>query len=240
MLQFFSRDWRPRSQRGLTEPYLFCLHPLQIVRTWTSIDSCDNEVSASQVITLSDTKAPVLSGVPESTTAECGEIPPPPTVTGTDACSGAVDVTNTTTVTPGVCAGTFDLLRQWTATDACNLEVTKSQLIAVSDTKNPVLDGVPESVTVSCDNIPALPDVTSSDVCDGELEPVFNEDDTRTEGACTRGKTVSFKPLPLPTSNWILGKAFAHLSPPSRLPFYRLLALGLPRMRVPIKTSRSK
>jgi hypothetical protein len=59
------------------------------------------------------------------------------------------------------------------------LEGTKAQLISVTDTKKPVIEGVPEPATVACDNIPAIPDVTAGDICDGELVPVFNKEDTR-------------------------------------------------------------
>src|SRR5712691_7168966 len=42
-----------------------------ITRTWTASDNCGNASSASQTVTVVDTTAPVLSGVPANATNEC-------------------------------------------------------------------------------------------------------------------------------------------------------------------------
>jgi hypothetical protein len=42
-----------------------------LVRTWTAADECGNSASATQTITVIDTTAPTLSGVPSQTTVEC-------------------------------------------------------------------------------------------------------------------------------------------------------------------------
>jgi hypothetical protein len=62
--------------------------PQIITRVWSATDGCGNTASATQTITVVDTTPPVLVGVPENATIECGEaVPKPPVVTATDAGS---------------------------------------------------------------------------------------------------------------------------------------------------------
>jgi len=68
--------------------------PRVITRVWTATDRCGNSVSATQTITVVDTMAPVLQGVPPDVALECGEdIPSPPAVTAfdPDACEPVRD-----------------------------------------------------------------------------------------------------------------------------------------------------
>ena len=58
--------------------------PVIVQRTWEARDGCGNSVAATQVITLVDSQAPVLYGVPTNITVACGQVPPPPVVTVTD------------------------------------------------------------------------------------------------------------------------------------------------------------
>jgi hypothetical protein len=68
--------------------------PAVITRVWSAADACGNTVSATQTITVVDTTAPVLAGVPEDMTIECGEAEPvPPVVTAYDTCGGSSAVT---------------------------------------------------------------------------------------------------------------------------------------------------
>jgi hypothetical protein len=64
--------------------------PQVITRTWTATDGCGNSVSATQTITVVDTTAPILVGVPPDLTLTCGDaVPSAPPVAATDSC-GAV------------------------------------------------------------------------------------------------------------------------------------------------------
>ncbi|MBA0885599.1 SprB repeat-containing protein, partial [Flavobacterium undicola] len=52
-----------------------CASNYTLTRTWTAKDACGNESSKSQVITVKDTTAPVLSEAPADLTAECSAVP---------------------------------------------------------------------------------------------------------------------------------------------------------------------
>ncbi len=67
--------------------------PGVILRTWTAEDACGNKTSAIQTITTIDEEAPVLVGVPDDVTLDCGEAPPIPNVTAYDTCDPNVEVT---------------------------------------------------------------------------------------------------------------------------------------------------
>jgi len=69
-----------------------------IARTWTAelneLGGSLGSVSCTQIITVNDTQAPVLSGVPASTTVDCVDAVPAASssVTAVDACNGPVPV----------------------------------------------------------------------------------------------------------------------------------------------------
>jgi PKD-like domain/Domain of unknown function (DUF5011)/Secretion system C-terminal sorting domain/HYR domain len=65
-----------------------CAGNYTILRTWTATDVHNNTSSCVQTLTVSDTDGPMLSGVPANTSADCGSVPPPATVTAADDCSG--------------------------------------------------------------------------------------------------------------------------------------------------------
>jgi len=135
-----------------------------ITRTWTATDACDNATSHDQLITVQDTTAPALSGVPEDVAAECDAVPAPAAVTAEDHCSiASVDLLEETVL--GICVGRSTLTRTWTATDDCGNAVSDSHVIAMQDTTVPQLQGVPGDATVECDAIPDPPEVTASDNC---------------------------------------------------------------------------
>jgi len=144
-----------------------------IIRTWTGTDACGNAVSQSQVLTVSDTAAPVLSGVPTNATVECDAVPVADVVSATDNCS-APGVQPAESTTPGRCVGEATVTRTWTATDACGNQDAQNQVITVVDTTAPVLIGVPGDQSVECDSIPSPPQVTADDNCS---EPVVELDE---------------------------------------------------------------
>ncbi len=119
-----------------------------ITRTWTAIDPCGNESSASQTLTLVDDDAPVFESVPLDMTISCGE----PVVFGqaaaADACSNAQ--LSFTDSSADLCGGSHSLTRTWTATDACGNESTASQTVTVQDDVAPVFEFVPDDKTISC------------------------------------------------------------------------------------------
>jgi len=141
-----------------------CADGFTITRTWTATDACGNQSSQSQVLTVRDTTAPLLAGVPADETVECDAVPDPAPVAATDNCSDPLVELNES-VAPGDCPGRFTIRRTWTATDACGNQSSHTQVIRVQDTTDPVLAGVPADETVECDAIPQPATVTATDNC---------------------------------------------------------------------------
>ncbi|MFH0909600.1 MAG: LamG-like jellyroll fold domain-containing protein [bacterium] len=138
--------------------------PRVITRTWTAVDACGNSATATQVLQIVDTTAPVLAHVPPDMTVQCEDgVPPPALVTATDNCSAMIKpvLTETESIEDYVEV----IRRTWTATDACGNSTTAVQVITVHDTTPPVLVGVPADVTVDAGAVPAPADVTAVDDC---------------------------------------------------------------------------
>ncbi|MBL7942255.1 MAG: hypothetical protein JNM00_05795, partial [Flavobacteriales bacterium] len=139
----------------------------QIVRTWVAEDNCWNYNSDSQVITVVDTEAPVLIGVPADATYQCDNIPAAPEVMASDLCLGIFPATLSEQWVPQECG--FIVYRTWTATDPCGYSVSATQTIIAQDTTAPVLFNVPENTTMDCSEEvePAFPFAT--DNCDDDV-----------------------------------------------------------------------
>ena len=152
-----------------------------ITRTWTATDDCGNTATASQIITVEDTTAPILNGVPVDGTVQCDAIPPPPSVvTAVDNCDSEVLVAfNETRSSPenlsALTPQQETVIRTWTAMDSVGNIVTSRQTITVEDTAAPVLSGVPADQTVRCDTIPVPPNVVATDICDPDVKVEFTE-----------------------------------------------------------------
>ena len=62
-----------------------------VTRIWSSEDGCGNVARDTQVITVSNITAPILTGVPADTTLACGaSLFAPPTVTAVDGCGNNI------------------------------------------------------------------------------------------------------------------------------------------------------
>jgi hypothetical protein len=105
-----------------------CAGNYTLTRTWEAEDGCGNKATASQIITVTDTKAPVLIGTISNKTIDC-EIPVV-FATPTFSDCGPVTVTFVNVLPTGnACPKLFT--RTWTATDDCGYSTTISQTIAV-------------------------------------------------------------------------------------------------------------
>lgn len=158
-----------------------CGGTASVSRTWTASNG-STTASCVQSITEIDTVGPVLSGVPSNASVQCDALPPAASVTALDGCEGSIPVTLTETQVAGLCPGTYVLTRTWTATDGCGNSTSASQDVALMDTLDPILVGVPTDVSVECDAVPAVPVVTSSDTCDTSVPVTFVE--TQADGTC--------------------------------------------------------
>jgi len=159
-----------------------------ITRTWSATDKCNNTTTASQTITVQDTTAPVLSGVPANASASCDNVPAAAAVSATDNCNGA-SVSMTETTTAGNCAGNYTITRTWTAVDGCGNSSSASQVITVSDNSAPSFSNVPANTTVSCGNVPASVAPTATDNCSGVASVTFSE--STAAGNCAGNYTIT-------------------------------------------------
>jgi hypothetical protein len=155
----------------------------RLIRTWTATDDCGNTSTGSQVITVQDTEAPTLLGVPADVTVDCNNIPPVAgNISATDNCDDQVSITFEEIVNPGACAADQSIVRIWTATDNCGNSVSQSQQITVLDDEVPVFANIPQDITVECSDIPDPQTPTASDNCDNDVR--ISLDETNLPGAC--------------------------------------------------------
>ncbi len=127
-----------------------------------------------------DTTGPVLSATPADLVIACDEVEefPPMTVTASDECSEST-VGFIEEFTGGGCLGGYDIIRTWTATDACGNETVHTQTITVETCEAPSCDDndcntadVYNTVTCECENNPIEPG--SCDDMDCTTEDVYN------------------------------------------------------------------
>lgn len=157
--------------------------------TFEAQNECADVFTGTSTITVVDTTAPVLSGVPSNVTVECDSVPPPAVPTATDICDANVNIAFSEVRTDGDCPENYTLTRTWVATDNCGISTAATQVITVRDTIAPVLSGVPASVTVECDSVPPPAVPTAVDNCDAYVDIAFSE--TRTDGDCPYDYTLT-------------------------------------------------
>ena len=157
-----------------------CPSAYTLTRTWTATDKCGNKSTKTQVVTVIDSKKPIILNVPNNVTiADCGILIPVSTdIKVEDACDTKPTLTfsenSNTTGTITVCDR--KITRTWVATDACGNSTSASQIITIQDQKAPVFVGEINDVTINCNDIPpANPQPTVTDNCDKQVAIVFKE-----------------------------------------------------------------
>ena len=208
-----------------------CPQSYRLVRTWTATDACGNQNTATQILTVRDATPPVLVGVPADAAVEYDAVPTAPVVTTVDNCDPAPVVTMTESRTAGSCLQNYNLIRTWTATDACGNQRVATQILTVQDTTPPVLVGVPPDTTVASDAVPPPPVVTATDSADPA--PVVTMTETNLPGISTPGyqlvrtwtatdacgnqtsarQTITVQPAAVPPWQWVaLANTSLHFS----------------------------
>ena len=114
-----------------------------ILRTYTAVDGCGNTSTFVQELVFVDVDPPVFDFVPGDLSITCdeGDIPLDP-ATATDDCSDAT-VTVSLDIVGGPCPEPYEIVRVFTATDACGNTATATQTIFI--TNDPPV-GCPEDV----------------------------------------------------------------------------------------------
>ncbi len=118
---------------NIVENGSFCTGQFTILRTWTISDSCGNNQSYTQTISVYDNTPPTLnSQLSTQLDRDCDDIPPVPQLEFTDNCSGVnpdIVYTETTTI---ISIYQYVIVRNWIVSDNCGNEASFSQTINVS------------------------------------------------------------------------------------------------------------
>ncbi|MGA1374055.1 MAG: hypothetical protein ACO3YQ_04530, partial [Flavobacteriales bacterium] len=162
-------------------------------RTYRALDQYGNATFVSHDITYVDNTAPTFT-VPSELTIACAS-DATPAVTGSpsnadDNCSGAVTFSyeDEFASTPDGCFSNDQILRSWTATDACGNTAVQIQVISLIDEEAPVFDAFPSTAEVSCgEELPtAMP--MAMDNCSGVN--VTYADETQETTSCTGAANI--------------------------------------------------
>jgi hypothetical protein len=111
-----------------------------------------------------DEEAPILSGVPADTTIGCGATLPEVLVTASDACQGNIEVLLSTETTQ-LESGNTQIVRTWTATDACGNSTSVSQTAIVTSSQPPVFASFPDELSFNCGDSLLIPTPQASSAC---------------------------------------------------------------------------
>jgi gliding motility-associated-like protein len=162
---------------------------------WRATDDCGNSSTATQTILVRDTEGPVFTLVPPADTFRCDTfvLPPFPVmgvdITATDNCSQAMSITSQDVSqqdpNPAVCGHyTYNIIRTFTATDACGNTSTATQIISVIDNLGPEPGGLLDT-TIVCEAMPFVtPPPSPVDACSGPTAPPVFLNDIVGSGPC--------------------------------------------------------
>jgi HYR domain/Secretion system C-terminal sorting domain len=128
-----------------------CANRFTITRTYRGTDLCGNFSQCTQIITVNDVTAPVIT-CPVAVTVSCASAVPAvniASVTATDNCAGVVTITHISDVISNqTCANRFTVTRTYRATDVCGNFSQCTQIITVNDVTAPVIT-CPANITVT-------------------------------------------------------------------------------------------
>ena len=119
--------------------------------------------------------------VPADITVECNAVPGPETPVAQDNCPGDITISlnesSTQTFNGGCADFTYNITRNWTATNGCGEVATASQTVSVFDTQAPTLSAMPPDITLYQSQGATIPvnDVTAFDNCSGAVNLSFDE-----------------------------------------------------------------
>ena len=165
----------------------------EVEREYVFTDGCGNATTLSQHLTIVDDEAPVMEAVAMDVTMQCGDAYPA-VPTATDNCS-SVEVTYSDVENGMGCSGEMNIIRTYTATDACGNSVSVSQNITFTDSIAPTFTA-PADATVECDS--DLSDLTitgdvmdAADVCSADIFVSYSDESSTSEGSCIANNIVT-------------------------------------------------
>jgi len=131
-----------------------------LVRTYRSVDHCGNANVSTSTITVQDTTAPVISGVPNRTNEYFCNLPPLPLINATDNCG--IDYTQWPKITSvklplnvsGLPLCPQNYLQRYTviARDLCGNTARSTFDVMVTNRQPPTLSNVPVDTILNCND----------------------------------------------------------------------------------------
>ena len=156
-----------------------CLGNYEIIRSWTATDASNNVTVVTQSVIVSDNDAPVfepLADIEISCSSDLN-LPVPTLLTG---CSEEV-LTIEQEIIFGDCPNSYDIVRTFTATDACGNSSDFVHTTSIYDDLQPVFTFVPADYTAECSEEHPMESTTATDNC-GEV--VITVEEITNAGAC--------------------------------------------------------
>ena len=161
----------------------------ELLCTWTATDDCGNVATFQITVRLTDTGAPVISGIPADITLDCLDpIPPATNVTATDNCDNDVTITMSADTIDGRCLGALIITRIWTATDDCGNTASGTQIVTQEDLTPPTIVIDEPMLNVDCGNVPPIPIPVITDNCG--VNPLITFIENRIDGSCPQSFTL--------------------------------------------------
>jgi len=160
---------------GSFVPSAGCSNEGTYTNSWTITDDCGNTSAVyTQIINIEDNTGPMIY-CPPSDAYSCDAPSFDPSITGTAVATGDCDsnpvITWADAIVAGSCAGNYQIIRTWTAIDACGNFTTCQQTIFVQDVTLPVISCAVSDISVDL-NSPAAYlhpnnswDATATDNC---------------------------------------------------------------------------
>ena len=163
----------------------------KVIYSWTATDACGNQVSHTQIITI--TPKPELTPepltfvtTPQNITLSCGQ-PLPSVVYPTVKGGCAPSITYKEEIKGKSCANTYLLERIFTVSDTCVSSISYTQEIRVEDKEAPVFVGtLPQSLTIEEGQaVPVQTTLTATDNC-GTAEVTSSRQEEKTAGKLSK------------------------------------------------------
>jgi uncharacterized repeat protein (TIGR01451 family) len=214
-----------------------CANRYIITRTYRATDVCGNVAQCTQLITVNDNTAPVLTcpspitatTPPGSCTAVVSFAP-----TATDNCTGAVTVTAVPASGTAFAMGTTTVTV--TATDVCGNSSTCTFTVTVLDGQLPVISSQPANRT-ACAGSTALFSVTASNALSYQWEQWNGITWTAIQGATGSALTLTNAALNMNTNTYrvkVIGLCTTVISGPASLYVNPLPVITLVPSRSPV------
>jgi gliding motility-associated-like protein len=128
--------------------------------TWTFTDQCGRTITHIQTVIAAPVPPATFVNPPQSMTITCAEIPGgAPVLNYTNGLTGNCAITGSI---PAVVTGGGDLCggqinNTWTFTDQCGRIIQHVQILTVTPVPEGEYQNPPQSITVTCDQIPSAP-----------------------------------------------------------------------------------